>query len=152
MLLSNPEGIGVGMISSIPTHNLCELVDTEVALIRNPDLTVEELMETFKGPDFATGGFCDAKGLLDVYSTGVIIVGESGIGKSETAMELIKKGHILVSDDRVDISLVRNKLIGRSPELLRNMIEVRGIGIIDVQRMFRRTSLRTPCDRSYRTS
>lgn len=79
--------------------------------------------------------------LMDVYSTGVIIVGESGIGKSETAMELIKKGHILVSDDRVDISLVRNKLIGRSPELLRNMIEVRGIGIIDVQRMFGINSL-----------
>ena len=70
VLLSNPEGIGVGMISSIPTHNLCELVDTEVALIKNPELTVEELMEIFKGPDFSTGGFCDSKGLLEVYSTG----------------------------------------------------------------------------------
>jgi len=79
--------------------------------------------------------------LVDIYSTGVLIIGESGIGKSETAMELIKKGHTLISDDRVDISLVRNKLVGRSPELLYNMIEVRGIGIIDVQKMFGINSL-----------
>lgn len=74
--------------------------------------------------------------LLDIYSTGVIITGESGIGKSETALELVKKGHHLVSDDRVDISFVRNKLIGRAPELLHNMIEVRGIGIVDCSKMF----------------
>ena len=66
---------------------------------------------------------------------------ESGIGKSETAMELIKKGHTLVSDDRVDISLVRNRLIGKAPDLLYNMIEVRGIGIIDVQKLFGINSL-----------
>ena len=74
--------------------------------------------------------------LLDIYSTGVIITGESGIGKSETALELVKKGHHLVSDDRVDISFTRNRLIGRAPELLHNMIEVRGIGIIDCSKMF----------------
>lgn len=74
--------------------------------------------------------------LVDIFSTGVIITGESGIGKSETALELVKKGHHLVSDDRVDISYVRNKLIGKAPELLHNMIEVRGIGIIDVSKMF----------------
>jgi HPr kinase/phosphorylase len=79
--------------------------------------------------------------LVDIYSTGVLIIGQSGIGKSETAMELIKKGHTLVSDDRVDISLVRNKLVGRAPELLYNMIEVRGIGIIDVQKLFGINSL-----------
>ena len=74
--------------------------------------------------------------LLDVFSTGVVITGESGIGKSETALELVKKGHHLVSDDRVDVSFVRNKLIGKAPELLHNMIEVRGIGIIDCSKMF----------------
>lgn len=74
--------------------------------------------------------------LLNIFSTGVIITGESGIGKSETALELVKKGHHLVSDDRVDISYVRNKLIGKAPELLQNMIEVRGLGIIDVSKMF----------------
>ena len=74
--------------------------------------------------------------LLDIFSTGVIITGESGIGKSETALELVKKGHHLVSDDRVDISFVRNKLIGKAPELLHYMIEVRGFGIIDVSKKY----------------
>ena len=74
--------------------------------------------------------------LMEVFSVGVIITGSSGIGKSETALELIKKGHRLVCDDRVDIRLTRGKLIGKSPELLKNMMEVRGIGIIDISKMF----------------
>lgn len=74
--------------------------------------------------------------LVEIFSTGVVIMGESGIGKSETALELIKKGHQLISDDRVDITYVHNHLVGRAPELLYNMIEVRGIGIIDVTKMF----------------
>jgi HPr kinase/phosphorylase len=74
--------------------------------------------------------------LVDVFSMGVVIMGESGIGKSETALELLKKGHHLVSDDRVDVTLTRGELIGRAPDLLVNMMEVRGIGIIDVAKMF----------------
>ena len=70
VLLSNPEGIGVGMISSIPTSNLRELVDAEVALMKNPELTIDDLLEIFNGPDFATGGYCDARGLAEVYKTG----------------------------------------------------------------------------------
>jgi HPr kinase/phosphorylase len=67
---------------------------------------------------------------------GVVIIGESGIGKSETALELIKKGHRLVSDDRVDVSYIRGHLIGKTPDLLLNMMEVRGVGIIDISKMF----------------
>ena len=74
--------------------------------------------------------------LIEVFARGVVIIGESGIGKSETALELVKKGHRLVSDDRVDISYVRGKLIGKTPDLLTNMMEVRGIGIIDISKMF----------------
>ncbi len=74
--------------------------------------------------------------LIEVFSTGVVLVGESGIGKSETALELIKKGHRLVSDDRVDVSYFRGQLIGKTPDLLVNMLEVRGIGIIDISKMF----------------
>lgn len=80
--------------------------------------------------------------LLEVFSEGVLLMGKSGIGKSETSLELIKKGHCLVSDDKVDISLVRDKLIGRAPELILGMMEVRGIGIIDVPRMFGINSLK----------
>ena len=74
--------------------------------------------------------------LIEVFATGVVILGESGIGKSETALELIKKGHHLISDDRVDIRYVKGKLIGHAPDILLNMMEVRGIGIIDVSKMF----------------
>lgn len=79
--------------------------------------------------------------LVNVYGKGVLIMGESGMGKSEIALELIRKGHILVADDRVDIARVHNSLIGRAPELLEGMLEIRGIGIIDVAKMFGGSSL-----------
>ncbi len=75
--------------------------------------------------------------LVDVYGEGVLIMGESGVGKSETALELIRRGHRLVADDAVEIRKVsKRSLVGTSPELIRFFIELRGIGIIDVKRMF----------------
>ena len=74
--------------------------------------------------------------LLDIYGEGVLITGESGVGKSETAIELVKRGHRLVADDAVDIRRVSNQLIGKAPELIRHYIELRGIGVIDVQQLF----------------
>ncbi len=74
--------------------------------------------------------------LLDIYGEGVMIIGDSGIGKSETAIELVKRGHRLVADDAVDIRRVSNQLIGKAPELIRHYIELRGIGIIDLQQLF----------------
>ncbi|MCA4985840.1 HPr kinase/phosphorylase, partial [Clostridioides difficile] len=67
--------------------------------------------------------------LVDVYGIGMLITGESGIGKSETALELIKRGHRLVTDDAVDIKEIDGDLIGRSPEITFGMLEVRGMGI-----------------------
>ena len=75
--------------------------------------------------------------LVDVYGEGVLITGESGIGKSEAAIELIKRGHRLVSDDVVEIRRVSDDtLVGSAPELTRHFIELRGIGIIDVKTLF----------------
>ncbi len=74
--------------------------------------------------------------LLEVYGVGVLLTGESGIGKSEIALELIRKGHRLVADDRVEITRLNNELIGTCPELTTGIMEVRGIGIIDVTRVF----------------
>lgn len=75
--------------------------------------------------------------LVDVYGEGVLIMGESGIGKSEAALELIRRGHRLVSDDVVEIRKVSNDtLIGSSPEITRHFIELRGIGIVDVKSLF----------------
>lgn len=78
---------------------------------------------------------------VEIFSTGVLILGQSGIGKSETTLELIKKGHKLIADDRVDISYVRGELVGEAPELLSGVMEVRGIGIIDVKKLFGINSL-----------
>lgn len=75
--------------------------------------------------------------LVDVYGEGVLIMGESGIGKSEAALELIRRGHRLVSDDVVEIRKVsKDTLIGTSPDITRHFIELRGIGIVDVKSLF----------------
>ena len=75
--------------------------------------------------------------LVDIYGEGVLIMGESGIGKSEAALELIRRGHRLVTDDVVEIRKINNNtLIGTSPDITRYFIELRGIGIIDVKTLF----------------
>ena len=75
--------------------------------------------------------------LMEVYGWGVLIMGESGIGKSETAIELIKRGHRLVADDAVEIKrLPDGRLQGTAPESIRHFIEIRGIGVLDVRRLF----------------
>ena len=74
--------------------------------------------------------------LVDVYGIGILITGESGIGKSETALELIKRGHRLVTDDAVDIREIDGSLIGTSPRITIGMLEVRGIGIIDIPSLY----------------
>lgn len=75
--------------------------------------------------------------LIDVYGIGVLITGESGAGKSEAALELVKRGHQLVADDVVDICRVNeNRLTGEAPETIRFFMEIRGIGIIDIRQMY----------------
>ncbi len=75
--------------------------------------------------------------LVNVYGTGLLITGNSGVGKSEAALELVKRGHQLVADDVVDIRRVaENRLIGESPELVRHFMEIRGVGIINIATMY----------------
>ncbi len=75
--------------------------------------------------------------LVEVYGEGILIMGESGVGKSEAAIELLKRGHRLVADDAVEIKRVSNKtLVGSSPEIIRHFVELRGIGVIDVKEIF----------------
>lgn len=74
--------------------------------------------------------------LMNVFGKGVLIIGESGMGKSEVALELILRGHALIADDRVDISRVKDTILGTAPFLLKGMLEIRGIGIIDTMQMF----------------
>ena len=75
--------------------------------------------------------------LVEVYGEGILILGDSGIGKSETAIELVKRGHLLIADDAVEIKKVSAiSLVGTAPSLIRHYIELRGIGIVDVKRIF----------------
>ena len=74
--------------------------------------------------------------LMNIYGQGVLILGDSGIGKSETAIELLKRGHRLVADDAVEIRRISNSLFGTAPEIIRHYIEIRGVGVIDVQQLF----------------
>ena len=75
--------------------------------------------------------------LMEIYGEGILLIGESGIGKSETAVELLKRGHRLIADDAVEIKKIsESTLVGTSPELIRNYIELRGIGIVNVAKLF----------------
>jgi len=75
--------------------------------------------------------------LVEVYGEGILILGDSGVGKSETAIELVKRGHRLIADDAVEIKRVSAKtLVGTAPEIIRHYVELRGIGIVDVRRIF----------------
>ena len=82
--------------------------------------------------------------LVEVYGEGVLILGDSGVGKSETAIELVKRGHRLIADDAVEIRRVSNKsLVGTSPENIGHFVELRGIGIINARRLFGMGAVKT---------
>lgn len=74
--------------------------------------------------------------MMNIYGKGVMLTGESGIGKSELALDLIDRGHIFVADDLVEVSRVADKLFGTAPEILKHFLEIRGLGIVDVNKMF----------------
>ena len=82
--------------------------------------------------------------LVEVYGEGILLIGDSGIGKSEAAVELLKRGHRLIADDAVEIRKVSgSSLVGTAPELIRNYIELRGIGIVNVAKLFGMGAVRT---------
>ena len=93
--------------------------------------TVADYLQNLLAPSISCHGT-----LLDISGTGVLITGESGLGKSETALELVHRGHRLVADDAVIIKKVNNELVGRAPDNIKFFMEVRGIGIIDVRRLY----------------
>ncbi|MBC8714661.1 HPr kinase/phosphorylase [Staphylococcus pseudintermedius] len=81
---------------------------------------------------------------VDVYGVGVLITGDSGIGKSETALELVKRGHRLVADDNVEIKeITKDQLIGKAPKIIEHLLEIRGLGIINVMTLFGAGSILT---------
>ncbi|MBM6926915.1 HPr(Ser) kinase/phosphatase [Pseudoflavonifractor phocaeensis] len=94
--------------------------------------TIIASLKTYLAPRITRHGV-----LVEVYGEGVLLLGESGVGKSETAIELVKRGHRLIADDAVEIKQTATRgLVGTAPELIRHYIELRGIGVIDVRRLF----------------
>lgn len=135
---SSTPGIIVTSGQSVP-HELIKVSDeTQVPLIQSTQSTtrliddITRYLEAELAPTTSVHGV-----LLDIYGVGVLITGKSGIGKSEIALELVKRGHQLVADDRVDIRRTDNdRLIGTSPSLIQHLIEIRGLGIINVTTLF----------------
>lgn len=112
--------------------------DNGIPILQCEDSTSEFIGELLKWLKIELAQRTTLHGVLvDVYGEGVLIMGESGIGKSEAALDLVRRGHRLVADDAVEIKkLSHNSLVGSCPELIRYFIEVRGIGIINVRQMF----------------
>ncbi len=117
----------------------------DVTLLRSPDATstvVSAIITYLKAalaPRITQHGV-----LMEVYGEGLLIIGESGMGKSEAAVELLKRGHRLIADDAVEIRKVSDgSLMGTAPELVRNYVELRGIGIVNVAKLFGMGAIRT---------
>ncbi len=110
----------------------------KISVLRTEENTSQFIASYISNMNVILAPFITRHGvLMEIYGEGVLILGESGVGKSETAVELVKRGHRLVADDAVEIKRVSAKtLVGSSPEIIRHFIELRGIGIIDVKKIF----------------
>ena len=109
-----------------------------VPLLRTSSRTSEFMAALIAYLNIALGPRITRHGVLvEVYGEGILLLGDSGVGKSETAIELLKRGHRLIADDAVEIKRVSDKkLIGTAPDLIKHYVELRGIGIVDVRRLF----------------
>ncbi len=128
-----------------PIELLAAANDYRIAVLRTPMATtilasrLTGFLENRLAPTTTIHGV-----LVDVYGIGMLISGSSGIGKSETALELVKRGHRLIADDAVEIrQTADHTLIGNAPELIRYLLEIRGIGIINVMTLFGAGAVRT---------
>ncbi|MBP5236703.1 MAG: HPr(Ser) kinase/phosphatase [Clostridia bacterium] len=132
--------VAVVITTSIePAEGMTDLASKySVPLLRTPENTSEFMARLIAYLNVALAPRLTRHGVLvEVYGEGILILGDSGIGKSETAIELVKRGHRLIADDAVEIKRVSAKtLVGSAPEIIRHYVELRGIGIVDVRRIF----------------
>lgn len=129
---------------AVPQEMIQAAEEKNIAILRSPISTSRLLGEISSYLDGRLAKRTSVHGVfVDVYGLGVLIQGDSGIGKSETALELIKRGHRLIADDRVDV-YQKDELtaIGEPPAILEHLIEIRGIGIIDVMSLFGASAVR----------
>ncbi|MDD6090741.1 MAG: HPr(Ser) kinase/phosphatase [Clostridiales bacterium] len=132
--------VGLVICHNVPAFPEC--IDMACKYDRNVFITTEDTSEfqadiitslrKYLAPRLTTHGV-----LVEVYGEGLLLIGDSGIGKSETALELIKRGHRLIADDAVEVKRIsRDALIGTAPELIRYYMELRGIGVINVRHLY----------------
>lgn len=128
----------------VPEEMIQACLENSIAILRSPISTSRLQGELSSYLDGRLASRTSVHGVLvDVYGLGVLIQGDSGIGKSETALELIKRGHRLIADDRVDVYKQDElTLVGEPPKILQHLIEIRGIGIIDVMNLFGASAVR----------
>lgn len=135
---TKPSGLIVTSGNEIPEEMLAAAEKYGVPLMRTQDRTSEFVaaltayLNVELGPRITRHGV-----LVEVYGEGILLIGDSGVGKSETAIELVKRGHRLIADDAVEIKRVSaTTLVGQAPEIIRHYVELRGVGIVDVRRLF----------------
>ena len=133
-----PPVVIVSRSLNIPEEMMAAAKKYEVPLYRTKDGTSEFLSNIISLLNVELAPRVTRHGVLvEVYGEGILLLGESGVGKSETAIELVKRGHRLIADDAVEIRRVSNRsLVGSSPENIRHFLELRGVGIINARRLF----------------
>ena len=135
---SKPVGVIVTSSIEIDPKTVDIAEKYEVPFLRTSERTSEFMAALISFLNVELGPRITRHGVLvEVYGEGILLLGDSGIGKSETAIELVKRGHRLIADDAVEIKKVSaTTLVGRAPEIIRHYVELRGIGIVDVRRLF----------------
>jgi len=135
---SKPVGVIVTSSIEIDPRTVDIAEKYEVPLLRTSERTSEFMAALISFLNVELGPRITRHGVLvEVYGEGILLLGDSGVGKSETAIELVKRGHRLIADDAVEIKKVSaTTLVGRAPEIIRHYVELRGIGIVDVRRLF----------------
>ena len=135
---SSPVGVIFTTSIELGTDMIALAEKYKVPIMRTPMRTSEFMAALIAYLNVQLGPRITRHGVLvEVYGEGILLLGDSGVGKSETAIELLKRGHRLIADDAVEIKKVSaTTLVGKAPEIIRHYVELRGIGIVDVRRLF----------------
>ena len=135
---SAPVGVIVTTSLPVPKDVIALAEKYKVPLLRTVIRTSEFMAALIAYLNVQLGPRITRHGVLvEVYGEGILLLGDSGVGKSETAIELLKRGHRLIADDAVEIKKVSaTTLVGRAPDIIRHYVELRGVGIVDVRRLF----------------
>lgn len=135
---SKPSGVIVTTSIDVSADTVAIAEKYQVPILRTEERTSDFMAALIAYLNVQLGPRITRHGVLvEVYGEGILLLGDSGVGKSETAIELIKRGHRLIADDAVEIKKVSaTTLVGQAPDLIRHYVELRGIGIVDVRRLF----------------